>query len=132
MNKPLKPKNFYGSSLIGICNELEKKVEKAKRQRPAEPYYLKPRSVLRPSYYKQEFYKQNDALIDAADNSRDDDILCCFVFQDENEHRRFIVMYPEDFWEEVEQAPLEKRVFYEVINNYFTMQEINVNYKLLY
>ncbi|KAJ8674112.1 hypothetical protein QAD02_005374 [Eretmocerus hayati] len=114
MNFPILPARFYGQSLKDIHEELEKKIEEAKKRHPVV-YFEKPRSILQPSRYKEEFYKQNEALLNAATYSQDDDILCCFVFQDENEKRRFIVTYPEDFWSDTENTPLERRVFYEVI-----------------
>lgn len=70
--------------------------------------------MLQPTRYKEEFWKQTEALLNAAEHSRDDDVLCCFVFQDENERRRFIVTYPEDFWLDCEAINKNKRVFYEV------------------
>lgn len=115
MDFSIVPARFYGRSLKGVYDEIEKNLEKNKKYRAVDPYYKdKPRSLLQPCFYKQEFWKQNEALQDAADHSHDDDILCCFVFQDQNEKRHFIVMYPEDFWEESEHLPLERRVFYEV------------------
>ncbi|XP_001603706.1 DNA-directed primase/polymerase protein isoform X1 [Nasonia vitripennis] len=111
---PIRSARFYGDSLQGIYDELERKAELSRKQRPADPDTRR-RSLLQPSRYKEEFWKQNEALQNAAEHSIDDDVLCCFVFQDEHERRRFIVTYPEDFWLDCEAINMEKRVFYEVI-----------------
>ncbi|XP_014203752.1 DNA-directed primase/polymerase protein-like [Copidosoma floridanum] len=118
MNNSIIPARFYGHSLTPLFNERAKKVQEAKKHiRYSDPWDINPRArpLTSPSPYKQEFWKQNEALANAAELSEYDDILCCFVFQDENERRRFIVTYPEDFWTDCERMPLEKRVFYEVI-----------------
>ncbi|XP_058797758.1 DNA-directed primase/polymerase protein-like [Phymastichus coffea] len=114
MNDPITSTKFYGNSLINVYNGIEKKIEKAKHRRPVE-YEDRHRTIFEPLPYKKEFWKQSDALADAAEYSQGPDILCCFVFQDENERRRFIVTYPEDFWNDLEHCPPERRVFYEVI-----------------
>ena len=115
MNLPAIPSSqFYGDSLNGLFDEIEARIEKNKNKIPVD-YDYKPRGILEPSRHKEEFWKQNDALIHAAEHSKDFDVLCCFVFQDENGKRRFIVTYPRDFWEDTEETPMERRVFYEVL-----------------
>ncbi|XP_011497411.1 PREDICTED: DNA-directed primase/polymerase protein-like [Ceratosolen solmsi marchali] len=112
-NVPIVSGKFYGTSLNGIYDDLEKRIEQTKRQQPANIEY-KPKSLLQPSRYKEEFWKQNEALANAIEFGNDD-VLCCFVFQNELGKRRFIVTHPEDMWEDFEHVPMEKRVFYEVI-----------------
>ena len=124
MDSPIVSARFYGHSLDGVFDDLEKKIEKTKKQQPALPSERR-RSLFQPSYYKEEFWKQNEALVNAAEHSKDDDILGCFVFQDESGKRRFIVMYPEDFWMECEYAPPERRVLYEVIFSFSICNELS-------
>ncbi|XP_014220526.1 DNA-directed primase/polymerase protein-like [Trichogramma pretiosum] len=116
MTPPIPSARFYGNSLDKLYEEFDKKIEESRKRRSAVLDDLeRPRSIFRPAPYKEEFWKQHDALVDAAERSDGDDILCCFVFQDESGKRRFIVTYPEDFWTESEHVPAERRVFYEVI-----------------
>jgi hypothetical protein len=112
MNVPLPSAKFYGNSLNGIFDELEEKIERTKKQQPAYIEY-KSRSLLQPCRYKEEFWKQNEALANAEQFS-DDDVLSCFVFQNETGQRRFIVTHPQDLWEDFEYVSPDKRVFYEV------------------
>lgn len=113
MSSPISPNNFYGRSLDNIYNDIDKRIEQMKHQKTVI-YEDRQRTIFEPLPHKREFWKQCDALAEVAAYSQGEELLCCFVYQDEQERRRFIVSYPEDFWNEMQYCPPERRVFYEV------------------
>ncbi|XP_077259628.1 DNA-directed primase/polymerase protein [Temnothorax americanus] len=94
-----------------------------KQMKPSPPrsnwvktYRVMPSHILGPTQYRQEFYKQADALVAATEHSTKTDTLCTFVYQQPSDgSRKFVVAHPEVYWWYYKIKPPEEKCSYEVI-----------------
>ncbi|XP_020287542.1 DNA-directed primase/polymerase protein-like [Pseudomyrmex gracilis] len=102
-------KKFYG-------NKMQTRKRRKSKLSWIKTHRVMPSHILGPTQYWEEFYKQADALVAAAENSTRTDTLCTFVYQRPSDgSRKFVVAHPEVYWWYYKVKPPEEKCSYEVI-----------------
>lgn len=100
-------KKFYG-------NKMQTRKRRKSKLSWIKTHRVMPSHILGPTQYWEEFYKQADALVAAAENSTKTDTLCTFVYQRPSDgSRKFVVAHPEVYWWYYKVKPPEEKCSYE-------------------
>ncbi|XP_015172025.1 PREDICTED: DNA-directed primase/polymerase protein-like [Polistes dominula] len=107
------PEKFYGKNM-GALKPIDRN-KKCKKELNINCLRKMPDHILGPSQFWAEFYKQAEALAVANKHSNDNEMLCTFVYQQNDGIRKFVVAHPEVYWWYYKDRPPESRCSYEVI-----------------
>ncbi|KAF7418588.1 hypothetical protein HZH68_001241 [Vespula germanica] len=109
----LNPEQFYGQNMAKL-QAIDRR-KKLKNKLNINYCRKMPDHILGPTQFWAEFYKQAEALAVASKHANDNEMLCTFVYQQDNGIRKFVVAHPEVYWWYYKDRPPESRCSYEVI-----------------
>lgn len=109
-------KKFYGDGFETYKGAIDEKLKRksAGTSGLKENVAHMPERLLGPTQFWQEFAKQALALETRKKESRENEELSVFVYQDCNGFRHFVVAHPEVYYWYYRQKPAEEKCSYEV------------------